>query len=70
MMFGNLEDPMINWGLRNLSRTFSAVFFLSCVFVLAYFSREVKIVLALTIVSTGLIFLLMMITSNEYGYAF
>lgn len=57
---------MINWGLRNLARISSAVFFLSLVFVLGYMTRNVKIILALTIICAGLVFFLLMVTGNEY----
>lgn len=69
-MFGNIEDPLIAWDLRNLIRVCSTIFFISLVLVVGFLSRKIQTALVLTVVTTALIFFLLMVTRNEYGLAF
>jgi hypothetical protein len=66
---GSVEDPLIAWELRNLVRIFSTIFFVSVVLTVGILSRKIQIILVLTIVTTALIFFLLMITRSEYGLA-
>lgn len=69
-MSGNFEDPLINWELRNLTRIFSIVFIVSFFLFVGFVSRRAKTVLAFTVVTTFLIFFLLMVTKNEHGLSF
>lgn len=69
-MSGNFEDPLIDWELRNLAIIFSTVFGLSLLLSVGLISRKNQIALALTIVTTTLIFFLLVITRNKYGFSF
>lgn len=69
-MSGSFEDHLIDWELRNISIIFSTIFLLSLLFSVGLISRRNKIALVLTIVTTTLIFFLLMITRNKYGFNF
>lgn len=69
-MSGSFEDHLIDWELRNISIIFSTIFLLSLLFSVGLISRRNKIALVLTIVPTSLIFFLLMITRNKYGFSF
>lgn len=69
-MSGSFEDHLIDWELRNISIIFSTIFLLSLLFSVGLISRNNKIALSLTIVTTTLIFFLLMITRTKYGFSF
>lgn len=69
-MFVNIEDPLIAWDLRNLIRVCSTIFFITLVLIVGFLSRRIQTALVLTVVTTVLIFFLLMVTRNEYGLAF
>lgn len=69
-MFVNIEDPLIAWDLRNLIRVCSTIIFISLVVIVGFLSRKVQTALVLTVVTTALVFFLLMVTRNEYGLAF
>lgn len=69
-MAGSFEDHLIDWELRNISIIFSTIFLLSLLLSVGLISRRNKIALVLTIVTTTLIFFLLMITRNKYGFSF
>lgn len=69
-MSGNFEDSLIDWELRNIAIIFSTIFLLSLLLSVGLISRKNKIALALTIVTTTLIFFLLVITRNKYGFSF
>ena len=65
-----LEDPMIAWSWRNIDRTIFLVIVISLVSFVGFFSRKSQTALALTVATTALIFFLLMVTRNEFGFAF
>lgn len=69
-MSGNLEDTMIAWDLRNIDDIIFIVIFISLVFFVGFFSRKSQTGLALTVTTTALILFLLMVTRNEFGFAF
>lgn len=69
-MTGNIEEPLIAWDLRNLARILFTILFLSLVFFVGFLSRKTQTALVFTVVTTALIFLLLMVTRNDYGLAF
>ncbi len=69
-MSGNLEDPMIAWHLRNIDRIIFIVLFISLVFFVGFLSRKSQTALALTVATAALIVFLLMVTRNDYGFAF
>ena len=69
-MSGNIEDSLIAWDLRNLARILFTILFISLVFLVSFLSRKTQTIFFLTVVTATLIFLLLMVTRNEYGLAF
>ncbi len=69
-MFTNLEDPLIAWNLRRLDLIFSAVLFLSFVLIIGFLNRKAPIALSFTIISTFLVFTLLLVTHNDHGLSF
>lgn len=69
-MSGDFEHTLINWELRNFTIIFSTVFILIFFCFVGFVSRKVKTVLAFTVVTTFLIFFLLMVTRTEYGLSF
>lgn len=61
---------MIAWNLRNLDRIIFFVIFISLVTFVGFLSRKSQTFLALTVATTVLIFFLLVVTRNEYGFAF
>lgn len=69
-MFADLKDPLIDWHLRNLVTVSSTVLFLSFVLLVGFFNRKAPIALSFTVVSTVLVFALLLVTHNDQGLAF
>lgn len=69
-MSGNLEDSMIAWDLRNIDEIIFIVIFISLVFLISFFSRKSQTGLALTVATATLILFLLMVTRNDFGFAF
>lgn len=69
-MLGNLEDPLIAWNLRKLDLVFSAVLFLSFVLLIGFLNRKAPIALSFTIISTVLVFTLLLVTHNDHNLPF
>lgn len=69
-MFTNLEDPLIAWNMRRLDLIFSAILFLGFVLIIGFLSRKGPIALSFTIISTVLVFTLVLVTHNDHGLPF
>lgn len=69
-MSGNLEDSMIAWDLRNIDEIIFMVIFISLVFLVGFFTRKSQTGLALTVATATLILFLLMVTRNDFGFAF
>lgn len=69
-MFGIIEDPMIAWNLRNLDKMLFVVGFSGLALFMGFLGRKNGAFLGLTVATTGIVFLLLMVTHNKYGYAF
>jgi hypothetical protein len=69
-MFAILEDPLIAWNLRRLDLILSVILFLSFVLIIGFLSRKGQIALSFTIISTVLVFTLLLVTHNDHGLPF
>ena len=69
-MLGNLEDPLIAWNLRKLDLIFSTILFASFVLIIGFIYRKAPIALSFTIISTVLVFTLLLVTHNDHGLPF
>lgn len=69
-MSGNLEDPLIAWNLRELDLIFSTVLFASFVLIIGFLNRKAPIALSFTIISTVLVFTLLLVTHNDHNLPF
>ncbi len=65
-----MEDPMIAWNLRKLDIIAFIFIFINLVILASFFSRKSQTFLALTVVTSAIIFFLLMVTRNEYGLGF
>jgi hypothetical protein len=66
----SIEDPMIAWNLRNFDRIVFLSIFINLVFLVGFLSRKSPTFLSLTVTTTAIVVVLLMITRNEYGFAF
>ncbi len=70
MMFGDLEDPLIAWDLRNLQRIVTTILFLLLVFFFSWLNRKNRYVLWAIFSGAVITFILSLVTRNDHGLYF
>jgi len=66
----DFKDPLIAWDLRNLDIIFTSILFIGLALLLGRLTRKNPYAMWTTLVTAGLIILLLLVTQNDHGFAF